>query len=190
MLGTLWVPLHGSSLKFYQHALEPQLATNRYAHKLAFSPLRSRILAVLARAHREERMLVGWSYHELRVVQSYCPAEAEAFQEIYRDARIEARRWRSRLHPELSVYSPEWGPNHSLIKYEKFLGIQRPADLGEKKMAAALRSLRSAARRYGSLDEAPESTVRHLDHLMEHNKYDCRNTREIALRVLAELIHS
>ena len=78
-------------------------------------------------------MLVGWSYHELRVVQSYCPAEAEAFQEIYRDARIEARRWRSRLHPELSVYSPEWGPNHSLIKYEKFLEFKDPRTLARRR---------------------------------------------------------
>jgi hypothetical protein len=187
LLGTLWVPLRRSTPKFLQHALEPSLRTHALDGKLRFAPLRSRILAVLSRAQREDRMLVGWSSYEVKVVRRHCPSQALAFEEIYRDAKIVAKRWRSKLHPELNVHDTEWGPTHTLAKYERFLGIERPEDLGAKEMAESVKRLRKAAERYGSLDDAPASTLPHLEHLMEHNRYDCIDTREIALRVLTDL---
>jgi hypothetical protein len=184
ILGTLWVSRQGREPTVRQYVVDPAF---RSAAKppIRFSSLAGQLESLLRRAERQHRVLIGWSEHEVRVVQKYCPDLAAPFVSIYRDARRDARVWRSTLHPEIDVPKVGTQPRHRLIVYAAAVGHENP-DLGEKAIGATLRELRA---RLSSrpFDRQSAGLKARWAQVLAHNENDLRATWAVALRVAEEL---
>jgi hypothetical protein len=134
---------------------------------------------------RQHRVLIGWSEHEVRIVQTYCPDLAAPFVSVYRDAKRDARVWRSTLNQEINVPKIGTQPRHRLSVYAAAVGHENPG-LGEKAIGATLRELRA---RLSSrpFDRQSAGLRARWAEVLAHNENDLRATRAVAVRVAEEL---
>lgn len=181
VLGTLWVSRQGQEPMLRQYvvdgALRP-LATP----PLAWASLAGELRSLIGRAERQQRVLIGWSGHELRVVETYCPELADTFATHYRDAKVAAKRW-ARSQPDLRLMKDARKRKHRLAAYEGAIGLERLEAFGPKGAARAIRGARKA------LEAGVEVEGKRLarwERMLAHNELDCRGTRAVALTVLED----
>ncbi len=187
LLGTLWVSRQGQDPMLRRHVVDPAFASAAVATGLGRSSLRGEIRSLVGRAERQHRVLVGWSEHEVRVVRAYAPEFADAFDDLYRDARALARRWRKKIHPDYEVLRDARGRKHSLAAYLSLAGYDLPPEYAGGHVGKTIRSLRDALELKGSYDAVgPKLQVRWLE-VLGHNEHDLRATRAICLAALGEL---
>lgn len=92
------------------------------------------------RAVTEDRRIVAFSQHELRVTEKWCGID---LGDRYADGRKIGKRWFNRFEP--CTRPTEW----SLAEFEKCLGIERPPHFGYQKAAKRLRdTLTQLGRRF------------------------------------------
>jgi len=101
VLGTLWSPNGGAKIASRQYLLDPRLASAKLPGAGTTS-LQGELGSLLRRCRKENRLLVGWSTHEVKKVKEWAPELADDFDELFRDAKAVAKIWRLRLHPELA----------------------------------------------------------------------------------------
>lgn len=181
VVGVLWVSRQGQEPMFRQVVVDPTL--RRLASEgLGSSSLAGQIRALIGRAERQHRVLVGWSGHELDVVRAWCPDLAPAFEAVYRDAKKPAKAW-----GRLTGFVPAKDARkrrHRLEAYEAAVGFVRDEALGAKDMARAIRGVRAALE--DGRDPGPKPRAR-WERMLAHNELDCRGVRAVTLRVLEDL---
>jgi hypothetical protein len=181
VVGMLWVSRQGQEPMFRQVVVDPTLR-RLAADGLGSSSLAGQIRALIGRAERQHRVLVGWSGHELDVVRAWCPDLAPDFEAVYRDAKTPAKAW-----ARLTGSSPAKDARkrrHRLEAYAAAVGFVRDEALGAKDMAKAIRGVRAALQD----GRDPGSTPRaRWERMLAHNELDCRAMRAVTLRVLEDL---
>ena len=104
---------------------------------------------LVLRAESEDRPLIGWSMHEIEVVERYCPPElAHRFRERYVDAKAVAKAARRQLGLALP---PARGreKGHTLARYMRLVGHEVPWVFGPGWTGTTIRVLESALARHG-----------------------------------------
>lgn len=132
---------------------------------------------VIARCEDEGRVIVGFSQAEKNTVDRYTSRDLSPF---YRDARLIAKRWVNRLHPDAEV---AW----ELKDLLEFIGFPWPRYLGEKKATKKIRYVREMLERKGSFEELTGTAKRHWTNLLTYNMIDCLGMRDLVMRAGAEL---
>lgn len=181
VLGMLWVSRQGQEPMFRQVVVDPALRPLT-TDTLGSSSLAGQVRALIGRADRQHRVLVGWSGHELDVVRTWCPDLAPAFEAVYRDAKTPAKAW-----ARLTGFAPAKDAakrRHRLASYEAEVGFVRDPVLGDKDMAKAIRRIRVALD--DGRDPGPKPRAR-WDRMLAHNELDCQAVRAVTLRVLEDL---
>lgn len=135
------------------------------------------IADVLARAHRQDRVIVSWSEHDLSVVLEHVenPRQRRRFEAHYRNARLIARRWANRCLGG----APESG---TLATYLDLVGYRRPVEASDGHAADAIRRARRGIEAHGSWDAMRESQQQAWQNLLTHNLHDCYGMRRVCLR--------
>jgi hypothetical protein len=114
VLGTLWMRSSRSAEpSTLQYVLDRGLARANLPGATA-TPLPGELNSLLRRCRKQDRVLVGWSLHEVNKVREFVPELADEFDALYRDAKSVAKAWRSLLHPELQPPHEALQPKHRL----------------------------------------------------------------------------
>jgi hypothetical protein len=171
---------------FRQYVLDRALRP-AVAPPLASASLAGELRSLIGRAERQHRVLIGWSGHELEVIETHCPELGPAFAAVYRDAKVPAKAW-GRL-TGLKLTKDERGRRHRLASYEVAAGVVRSDAPGPKQMSRAIRGLREAIERDGTGTIGEEVRAR-WQRMLAHNELDCRGTRTVAMRALEDLEHA
>ena len=143
--------------------------------------LREAVKNVVLRAERGERRIVSWSEHDLRVVRSFFDEDPELvarFERRYANARLVAKRWRSKVH---GGSRPAVG---TLGNYLALIGYAVPAEGAAGNVGETIRILRE------QLDSGRPVTRRQLERwtdVLEHNRHDCAGMQRICLRATTEI---
>lgn len=143
----------------------------------------SLLAALIDRAEREDRLIVSWSEHDLRVMREALAGDTEleaVLTRRHRDGRLTARRWRSITHAGVE------GPN-SLDLYRALLKLKLPERFGHGVVGRALGTLRAqlaGGRGYDTLSDGAREGWRVV---VAHNKYDLLHTRQVCM-VTAEAL--
>jgi hypothetical protein len=185
VLGTLWMPSSRSlEPTALQYVLEGGLARAKLPG-VTPTPLQGELKSLLRRCRKQDRVLVGWSLHEVNKVREFVPELAEAFDALYRDAKSSAKAWRSTLHPDLLPPHEAVQPKHRLTVYAAWTQCLR--DSGEKQIGETIGRLRNAVSAGRSYEELSANLQARWQALLVQNMDDCLMTRDVALHVLEDL---
>jgi len=138
LLGSLWIEGRGTDparIVFRHDHLEKPFRSlagvadlaGYHRYESQRSNLERAIGALVDRAERQRRLIIGWSHHEVQIVREYLPtALADKFESLYRDAKATARRWTTaRIQTGQRHRSSE---RHTLVQYMDTFGMARPVD--------------------------------------------------------------
>ena len=165
--------------------LSPFAAMSRRAGQRVFQRSTSKALAeaLLDPATREERRLVAFSEHELRVLDRWAGREvAQAVAARFFNARDFAAAWVTRDHPDLRRQDDP----RTLGDYADLCGFDWPAEFNLAP-AEAIERLRNRASTLSRTGRAPNTTGMELwSRLLGYNQLDCRATRHIVLHAIRD----
>ena len=184
VLGTLWATRRRPGVSTRQYILDEQLARADLPG-VARTSLSGELGSLIRRCRAQDRLLVGWSTHEVGKVRDHAPELGDEFDALYRDAKSVARSWRSRLHRDLEPLHAQWQAKHRLATYADWTGcLSAPA---EKRIADTIAKLRRAVGGGRSYGDLPDALKVRWQELLAQNLEDCAMTRCVALRVLSDL---
>jgi hypothetical protein len=133
---------------------------------------------LLARSDDENRLIVGYSQLERKILWKYGSVDV---QQRYRDARMIGRRWINRVHRGEVT---EWG----LMDLLQLMGYEVPTHLGKglvtKRLRGVLRGLEVNAGRYEDLTPVQKAK---WTKLLRYNRVDCLATRDLVMRAVSEI---
>lgn len=135
------------------------------------------VAGLLEKCEEEGRAVVGFSQAEKNTVGRYTSRDLSP---VYRDARLIAKRWINRLHPDAEV---AW----ELKELLEFIGFPWPSFLGEGKATKKIRYVREMLGRKGSYDDLTATAKRHWTNLLTYNRIDCLGMRDLVMRAAGEL---
>jgi len=122
----------------------------------------------------EGRLIVAYSQHEINVIRKYTNRD---ISDIYRDARMIARRWKSICFDR----SAPIRKCKALKDYLTYLEFPRGSYLGEKKSTARIKAVLEMSKRRGNYDALTPVVKAKWTKLLEHNQIDC-----IGMKALVE----
>lgn len=160
-----------------QVVLDQRLELAGRRSDLAVEGLDELVAGLLEKCEDEGRVVVGFSQAEKNTVDRHT---SRNLSPIYRDARLIAKRWVNRLHPEVEV---AW----ELKELLEFIGFPWPRYLGEGKATKKIRYVREMLGRKGSFDELTGTAKRFWTNLLTYNRIDCLGMRDLVMRAAAEL---
>lgn len=166
--------------------VEPLFAPCRERYRAAHATVadhRQLLVDLVDRAEREDRLIVSWSKHDLRLMEAALGGDAEHLTILgrrYRDARLTARRWKNLRHADVE------GAN-TLDLYRELLQLEVPERFGRGVVGKALATLRTQlaeGRGYGDLSDGAQKGWRAV---VGHNRYDLEVMRSVCVSVADEL---
>lgn len=166
--------------------VEPLFAPchERYrATHATFADHRQLLASLIDRAEREDRLIVSWSKHDLRLMEDVLRGDAERLSILgrrYRDARLTARRWKNLMHADVEA------PN-TLDLYRELLQLDVPERFGRGVVGKALATLRlqlAEGRGYGDLSDGAKHRWRAI---VGHNRYDLEVMRAVCMTIADDL---
>ena len=172
-----------------QAVLDPRFAPAAAASGLEVVEIGVIVDRLVLRAESEDRPLIGWSTHEIDVVERYCPPElARRFRQHYVDAKATAKAARRQLSLALP---PARGreKGHALARYMQLVGHDVPWVFGPGWTGTTIRVLESALARHGDWAQLAPRRKARWSILRSHNRHDCEGTRAVALWATACLAH-
>jgi hypothetical protein len=186
LLGVLWVSRQRREPRLVRYVVDPGFRSAAAPPRTQVRPLSRAIELLVKRATDQGRLIIGWSSHELDIVQNFCPEMADRFETVYRDSKRVAKRWRSIKQPDLDIERDERKRKHRLDAYAAIFGLPRPMDLGLKDVGMALGRIGSALE---SSDFGRIADRRKLEWemILRHNEFDCRATRHVCISGLEAL---
>jgi hypothetical protein len=164
---------------FRQVVLDPRFAPAAEAKGLAITTIEELVEELVVEAESLDGPIVGWSHHEIEVVQSYSPMLAERFHRHYTDAKAAAKS----APRKSGVTLPDlWGTEsgHALGRYQRHIGyavpyVHRSGSTG-KRLLMVVRALERRGQ-WASLTSIQKG---YWSNLLEHNRHDCYGTYEVA----------
>lgn len=182
LLGVLFRADGGKTVRYvrfltdadFRHAVSPGVG--------GFEPPKYRELSsacryVLRMAEREDRLIVSWSEHDLRVMHKGLKlAEHPALEQRYRDGKAIVKRWAN------STGQGHEGRN-TLASYPELIGYEVPEGAGTGRTGETIRRVRKSLtnKSEGFADLTPNQQARWLD-LLEHNRHDCLGMRDLVFK--------
>lgn len=165
-----------------QTIVEPSFARLARHDRLAALALEVAVGRLVDQAEAEERLLVAWSEHELRVVGRFCSPElAIRLEARLVNGRILAGRW---IHfAEQAVPA-----GHRLVDYLELIGYPLPAAAGPGLVGPTLGLLAASL---GRGDRSWRPTARQEERWAElrlHNRHDCLGMATVCRLAAAELV--
>jgi hypothetical protein len=161
-----------------QVVLEPRFTPAAERWGLDLMPVAKIVEEVVRRAEQEDRLLVGWSHHEERIVRALCPEElADRFAARYMSAIETARRWRRRTYPQAGRL-PD---GNRLAAYLKLIGYRVPPAHGAGRTGDTLRILGEAFDQGRAWEDLPGRRKARWTNLLRHNEADILGLRELCL---------
>ena len=123
-------------------------------------------------AESEDRPLIGWSTHEIDVVERYCPPElARRFRERYVDGKAVAKAARRSLRVALpAARGREMG--HTLARYMQVVGHEVPWVFGPGWTGTTILILEPALARHGDWARLTPRQKMRWSFLLGHNRHD------------------
>jgi len=179
----------GDGAIVHQAVLDSRFAPAAAAHGLEVVDIEVIIERLVLRAESEDRPLIGWSTHEIDLVERYCPPElACRFRQRYVDAKATAKA----AHRQLSLALPpargrEKG--HALARYMQLVGHDVPWVFGPGWTGTTIRVLEPALARHGDWARLTPRQKTRWSFLLSHNRHDCEGTRAVTLWATACLAH-
>lgn len=177
---------------FRQRIVEPALWGAR--HTVPHTAGRSRcgkatlagaVLRLVTLAEEQERLIVSWALHDLRMIESRVddPALVRRAQARHMNALPTARQWLQRSHPEVAL-SRTWSGKHRLARYRDLMGISVPEKYDQDVAARGIRAIRDAIACHGSYSRIPvdDRARRAWKAVLGHNRLDCRDARLVVSR--------
>ena len=160
--------------RIQQVLLESRFAPLRHPSDPLIASLPAIIETITAQAEAQDRLIVTWSEHELRLVTAYCPPVLAArFEARFVNARKVAVRWSS-------TQSLENRPaGHRLLDYLTWVGYPLPADADGGRVGSTIRQIeqtldRGTGRHSVSLTA---NQIHRFEQLRTHNRHDCLGMR-------------
>lgn len=166
--------------------VEPLFAPCRERYRAAHATIadhRQLVADLIDRAEREDRLIISWSKHDLRLMEAALRGDSDRLAILgrrYRDAKLTARRWRNLRHTDAE------GAN-TLDLYRELLQLDVPARFGRGVVGKALATLRTQlaeGRGYGDLSEGAQKGWRVI---VGHNRYDLDVMRSVCVSVADDL---
>lgn len=166
--------------------VEPLFAPCRERYRAAHATIanhRHLLAELIDRAEREDRLIVSWSKHDLRLMEAALSGDSERLAILgqrYRDAKLTARRWKNLRHPDVE------GAN-TLERYREFLQLEVPERFGRGVVGKALATLRgqlAEGRGYGDLSDGAQKGWRAI---VGHNRFDLEVMQAVSVAVADEL---
>ncbi len=168
----------GEERRLRQVVLEPTFAPAAGRWNLELMPMTRIVEEIVHRAEHEDRLLVGWSHHEERVVRALCPGElTERFSARYVSAIETARRWRRRTYPQAGRL-PD---GNRLAAYLKLIGYPVAPAHGAGRTGDTLRILGEAFDQGRAWEDLPGRRKARWANLLRHNGADILGLRELCL---------
>ena len=146
--------------------------------------------AVVARIVDLDLPIVGWSLfdRDLVVRSSVDPALTALWAARYFNAREEARRWRTKVHPGYRIVREDrFDPKHTLDRYAKLAGYAGAAKLRGATPAKWIRHLLKQLAAQPRYRRVTRQTKRDWHALLEYNQHDCFALRHVHLKARSEL---
>ncbi len=166
--------------------VEPLFAPCHKKHRAEHAALadhRQLVECLVDRAEGENRLVVSWSRHDLRLMEGILQGDAPRLGILgrrYRDARLTARRWKNLRHPGLDE-------SNTLDLYRQLLRLVVPERFGRGVVGKALATLRmqlAEGRGYGDLSNGAKAGWRAI---VGHNRYDLEGMRAVCVAAADEL---
>ena len=145
-----------------QAVLDSRFAPAAAAHGLEVVDIEVIVDRLVRCAESEDRPLIGWSTHEIDVVERYCPPElARRFRERYVDAKAMAKAARTIARGRAAGGAwtgegPHARPLHATRRPRGALGLRAWLDRHDD---PGPRTCPRAARRLGAAHPAPEDAL-------------------------------
>ncbi len=179
----------GGDAAVNQIVLDGRFVPAAAAHGLEVADIDVIIDRLVLRAESEDRPLIGWSTHEIDVVERHCAYDlARRFREHYIDAKVTAKAARRQLGLALpTARGREQG--HALARYMQLVGHDVPWVFGPGWTGTTIRVLEPALDRHGDWRRLTPRQKTRWSFLLSHNRCDCEGTRAVALWATACLTH-
>jgi hypothetical protein len=138
---------------------------------------------LLERAEHEDRLVISWTQHDLRLMQLALAADARRLTILdarYRDAKATATRWWWTKHGEAP-------PSGALSAYLQKLRFHVPIHYGPGRVGDHLRALRprlEAGDTWATLHPRLRERWREV---VRHNEYDLEGLRFVALKASQQM---
>jgi hypothetical protein len=167
-----------SEYQFEQVVLTPDLEGAARAKNLRLTSLESIGEDVLRRSEAEDRLIVGYSQLERKLLWDHGGIDVGR---RYRDARAIGRRWINRLHRR---QVSDW----SLTEMLKFIGYDPPRHMAKglvtKRLRGVIRGLQVNGGDYAGLTPVQKAK---WTKLLAYNRVDCLGMRDLTLRAASEI---
>ena len=169
------------SASVWQAITDPVFGPIADADGLELLPVADAVERILQRAERRDRLIVAWSSHERKVIETQCPEHLERFDAQFVNARALAERWRNKVQ---TGRKPE--TNH-LVDYLVLVGYRVPVEAGPGRVGKTIRVIRDAFERGRSVDQLTANQRQRWRDLRSHNRHDCAGMRSVCVLAADEI---
>lgn len=182
LLGCLRRAGSGDEPTLWQAVLDPSFAPLAEADGILSLSLTDAVERIVRRAKVNDRLIVSWSEHELRVVQAGCPDDLFArFERRFVNARHVAARW-------ARLYQGERRPDeNSLSEYLALIGYGVPAGAGPGRVGETIGIISNALAKGQGVAGLTTGQGLRWRQLRDHNAHDCAGMKRVCLRAAREL---
>ena len=136
----------------------------------------------MPRCESEDRLIVSWSEHDLKLLRRVLDEQArERLQCFYRNGKSTARRWNT-------LYEVGIEGGHTLERYMERLGWQVPAEIGRGTVGTSLSDLRplfNEGLRWRDLDLEDRSKWRGI---IRHNRHDLKGMEQVVTEAARRIV--
>jgi hypothetical protein len=153
-------------------------------------PLRHSLHEVVRRAAAQDRLIVAWSQHDLKVALKYGrleKADEDVFVERYRDGKSTAKGWLQATRPDVVLPHVAFCGKHQLARYFELIDFDVPERAGPKRVAMNLERVAAGLSTRGSFDRLVASQKDAWADVLLHNLYDCVGLRKVVRLAADEL---
>ena len=158
--------------KLQQVVLDPKLEQAADAKGLQVSSLHKEALRLQNIAKNEDRLLVAFTRHELKVCWDFCQVDLGPY---YWDAHKAARPWRRVHHPEHA------SEPRDLLHYFRVVGLEPPQHHGVKKTTARLKAVIEQLQRHGEYNRLTPTAKGKWTKVLQHNEHDCLGLADLVM---------
>ena len=157
-----------------QVVLDPRLEQAADAKGLQVSSLHEEALKLENLAKNEDRLLVAFTRHELRVCRDFGQVDLEAY---YWDAHKAARPWR-RVHHPGHAKEPR-----DLLHYFRLVGLDPPQHHGFKKTTVRLKAVIEQLQHHGEYSRLTSTAKGKWTKVLQHNEHDCLGLADLVMHI-------
>lgn len=129
---------------------------------------------------QEQRVIVAYSEHELRLFADYADIDIGTH---YRNARRIAKRWKNQVRPGDQI------GGRGLKDFLRFIGYPMGGYLGEKPPTERINGIRDMLCKHGSYGALTPRKKKDWTKLLEYNRVDCEGMRTLVILASRGLAH-